>query len=363
MMNKLQLSVVIIGRNEGERLERCILSVQAMNHAHFELLEIIYVDSESTDGSPAQAQALGVKVLKVYPQSPTAAMRNVGWRAAQAQFIFFLDGDTILHTDFVQVALAAIQENPQVAIVWGHRRKLYPQASIYQSMLDLEWLYLPGISQFSGGDALIRRQVLAEVEGFNPSLIFRKELEVCQRILAKGYLILHIDHPMTLHDLGIIRWSQYWRRNVRCGYALAEVPLLLKQTFDVSPPHSDSQVNEIKSENEKNTQNLVTPKEIFGQRDSKKNLLHATTLFGIFLLGLILSVFFYSLVPLSVSVFLFLLLILRTAWKTRWKSNNWFTLFLYGLHSQFQQILTALGQFSYYYRRWRKQDRQLIEYK
>ena len=49
-MNLAMLSVVIIGRNEGARLERCIASVQAMDRQGF-FLEIIYVDSASVDSS------------------------------------------------------------------------------------------------------------------------------------------------------------------------------------------------------------------------------------------------------------------------------------------------------------------------
>ncbi|MEK8017909.1 MAG: glycosyltransferase, partial [Candidatus Parabeggiatoa sp.] len=83
-MKTPQLSVVIIGRNEGQRLVDCIRSVQAINDPP-KNMEIIYVDSDSTDGSPAQAKALGAKVRVVHPERPAAAIgRNAGWRVAQA---------------------------------------------------------------------------------------------------------------------------------------------------------------------------------------------------------------------------------------------------------------------------------------
>ncbi|MGB5063939.1 MAG: glycosyltransferase, partial [Candidatus Competibacter sp.] len=48
------LSVVVIGRNEGERLTRCLESVRAMTDPGGPV-ELIYVDSASTDGSPERA--------------------------------------------------------------------------------------------------------------------------------------------------------------------------------------------------------------------------------------------------------------------------------------------------------------------
>ena len=95
------LSVVVIGRNEGARLERCLQSIRAMEKPDGEV-EIIYVDSASTDGSPQLAESFGAKVIVVQPKRPTAALgRNAGWRAASAPFVLFLDGDTILHPRFV----------------------------------------------------------------------------------------------------------------------------------------------------------------------------------------------------------------------------------------------------------------------
>ena len=49
------VSVVVIGRNEGERLVRCLESVQAAEY-HPEKVELIYVDTDSTDGSCAAAE-------------------------------------------------------------------------------------------------------------------------------------------------------------------------------------------------------------------------------------------------------------------------------------------------------------------
>jgi len=172
--------------------------------------------------------------------------------------------------------------------------------------------------------------VLAEVEGFNPELIAGEEPEMCQRIRANGHIILHIDQPMTQHDLAITRWSQYWRRAVRAGHAYAEISNQFKNLW---------------------------------QRDAKRNWVHASILSGIFAMGGLLSITLGSGLPLCGSFLLFLLLGLRTAWKARWKSNNRWTLLLYGLHSHFQQIPIAIGQLSYYYHRWRGQRRRLIEYK
>ncbi|MEZ5671575.1 MAG: glycosyltransferase family A protein [Thiotrichaceae bacterium] len=328
-----QLSVVIIGRNEGERLVNCIHSVQAM-HGAIET-EIIYVDSNSTDGSAARAEALGAKVLIVHPERPAAAIgRNAGWLSATAPYILFLDGDTVLHPDFVTTALQQLQENPKVAIVWGHRRERYPEKSWYQRTLDLDWLYPIGLSDFCGGDALMRREVLQQVGGYDANLIAGEEPEMCQRVRSVGYQILHIDAPMTLHDLAITCWSQYWRRAVRAGHAYAEVSQRLKNT--------------------------ALP---LWQREARKNLIHAAALLFFSLGGIGLALSMQSWLPLFVVIGGFLLVSVRTAWKARWKSKDWLTLLLYGLHSQFQHIPIAFGQLGYFYHRWLGKRRALIEYK
>ena len=56
--NHSAVSVVVIGRNEGARLVRCLQSVQQAHWGNTSF-ELIYVDSRSTDDSLASARALG----------------------------------------------------------------------------------------------------------------------------------------------------------------------------------------------------------------------------------------------------------------------------------------------------------------
>src|SRR5699024_9056771 len=79
---------VIIGRNEGERLECCIRSVlQAAEIA-------VYVDSGSADGSSALARRLGLPVVDLDPSTPftAARARNAGaaWLAEHRPALEYL---------------------------------------------------------------------------------------------------------------------------------------------------------------------------------------------------------------------------------------------------------------------------------
>ena len=208
------ISVVVIGRNEGARLGRCLASVGAMLREGFSI-ETIYVDSGSSDDSVAVAERMGATLVALDSKRPTAAMgRNAGWRIARGSIVLFLDGDTALDSRFVADSLGCF-EDESVAVVWGHRREMQPRSSVYVRVMDLDWVYSPGWTSFCGGDALFRRDVLQAVGGFDETLIAGEEPELCRRIAAIGKRILHVDRAMTGHDLAITKFGQYWRR----GYA------------------------------------------------------------------------------------------------------------------------------------------------
>ncbi len=58
----------------------------------------------------------------------------------------------------------------------------------------------------------------------------------------------------------------------------------------------------------------------------------------------------HQLFPLEIAAFIALLLIFRSAWKTRRKSSSVTVVLLYGLHSHLQQLPICLGQHNFIYR-------------
>ncbi|HZP44651.1 MAG TPA: glycosyltransferase [Candidatus Binataceae bacterium] len=328
-----QLSVVVIGRNEGARLARCFTSVGAI-HLPDAAIELIYVDSASTDNSVELAQGHGAKVIIVDPERPCAAIgRNAGWRAARGPIVLFLDGDTILAPEFVPYALRELND-PRVGVVFGYRRELHPEASLYNRVLDLDWIIHPGEAEFCGGDAFIRRAVLESVGGYNERLIAGEDAELCARIRAAGYKIVCLDRTMVSHDLAITHFNQYWRRAVRSGHAYAEVSSKSK------PEHLPG-----------------------WHRQTRLNRLKGTFMIVLLVVASVLAIFTGSTMPVVVACGIVAALSLRTAARTRWKRADYPTRLLHGLHSHLVQIPTLIGQIQYFRNLASGRTTELIEYK
>lgn len=218
-----EIGFVVIGRNEGQRLVECLASIA--DYAP----QIVYVDSASTDQSVqyAQAQHVHVLALDMSVKFTAARARNAGFALLIQQYpdiryVHFVDGDCIVNRTWISNALDFLNHHTQVAVVCGRRRERFPQASPYNQLCDIEWNTPVGKAKACGGDAMMRTTVFRQVGGFNESLIAGEEPELCIRIRQQGYDVWRLDHEMTLHDAAITRFSQWWKRTMRAGYAYAE---------------------------------------------------------------------------------------------------------------------------------------------
>ncbi|MCC0178512.1 glycosyltransferase [Waterburya agarophytonicola K14] len=220
-MNKLGL--VIIGRNESDRLHQCFLS--ALNTVR----DIVYVDSGSTDNSVNLARSLGVNLLELDLTIPftAARARNEGFAYLlkinpDLEFVQFVDGDCQIAPSWLKSAMLIFDLRPEVAVVCGRRREKFPKKSIYNQLCDIEWDTPLGETKACGGDAMMRVRAFKEVGGFDSGLIAGEEPELCVRLRQQQWKILRIQEEMTLHDAQMLRFSQWWNRTMRAGHAYAE---------------------------------------------------------------------------------------------------------------------------------------------
>ncbi len=216
------LGAVIIGRNEGARLEACLKSLSR------QCASLVYVDSGSTDNSVAMAKGFDAEVVELDMQRPftAARARNAGYQRIKQVFpavdyVQFVDGDCEVVDDWLAAGWEFLDAHPEVAVVCGRRREKQPQASVYNLLCDIEWDTPIGEAKACGGDAIMRTAAFEQAGGYRDDLIAGEEPELCVRLRGQGWKIWRLDRDMTLHDAAMYRFGQWWNRTVRGGYAFA----------------------------------------------------------------------------------------------------------------------------------------------
>jgi len=136
-----RLSVCLVVKDQLEALPVCLESLQGLK------AEIIVVDTGSTDGSPARAQALGARVLSHTWQQDFAAARNQALQAATGDWILILNADEFLKPEAVhflnqflwfpppglpRFCLQMIDSSPQGEVLAVRNRlRLFPRHTLF----------------------------------------------------------------------------------------------------------------------------------------------------------------------------------------------------------------------------------------
>lgn len=220
------IGIVIIGRNEGTRLQPCF---ESMNNV---AANKIYVDSGSTDNSIAIANSCDIETVKLSPNRPFSAARarNEGFEwllefNPNIKYVQFIDGDCTLLPGWLETATDVLSACPKRAAVIGHLVERNIDASPYNRLCALEWRSSPGdLTNYGalGGISMMRADVFHKLGGFNPNVIAGEDSELGVRMGLAGYKVTKLDHLMATHDANIIRFSQWWKRAVRGGHAIGQ---------------------------------------------------------------------------------------------------------------------------------------------
>jgi GT2 family glycosyltransferase len=218
---------VVIGRNEGERLERSLASVASDSH------RVLYVDSGSSDGSVELGRRLASEVVVLDDSLPftAARARNAGLKRlleldGSLRLVQFVDGDCELEPGWLERARETLGRDPSLGALCGRLRERHPDASPYARLSQMEWNLPAGETLACGGIAMFRVAALTAVGGFDASMIAGEEPELCCRLRQAGWRIERLNQAMAVHDGEMTTFRQWWLRAVRSGHAYAETAAL-----------------------------------------------------------------------------------------------------------------------------------------
>ena len=219
-----EVDLILIGRNEGARLERCLASAQGQAR------RVVYVDSGSTDGSISAAEAAGAEVVHLDRDRPftAARARHAGFEHLErsggaADYLQFIDGDCAIAPGWITAGLAALGEDDSLGLVTGWRSEIAPEASVFNAMAEVEWHRPAGEIMACGGDMMVRTKAYRAVGGLNASVIAAEDDELCCRLRKAGWRLLRLPRAMTRHDAAMLHVAQWWHRAVRTGHGFAQV--------------------------------------------------------------------------------------------------------------------------------------------
>lgn len=223
-MKNIFISVIIIAKNEEERVGRCFDSVMKLRKKYS--TEIIFVDSASSDKTIDIALKYPIQIYRISKSkylNPSAG-RYVGFPHAKGEYVLFIDGDSILIEGFVEKALSILKSS-DVAAVAGKRifRKMGESLRIKEKITGKMREY-----NTIGGTGIYKRKILEAVGTFNPHMGGQEERELCFRIRQNGYKIIKVDIPMEYH---INKNMDIMEATERAGYFIGVGQIIRRYGF------------------------------------------------------------------------------------------------------------------------------------
>ncbi len=202
------VSVIITAYNYARYLPDALQSCRAQTYRP---IEIIVVDAGSTDNTREVVAGFPeVKYIYQDNQGP-AAGRNTGLRYAQGEFIQLLDADDTISPTKIARCVQAYREHPEAGLVYTDFVICHPDMQPWAGR-QRRWSMpqgnnvLPLIIQrinpfFANHCALIRRQSIAAVGGFNEKLKNGEDWFLWVRMAANGVNFYFIDEPLAQYRM------------------------------------------------------------------------------------------------------------------------------------------------------------------
>lgn len=201
MMEYPLVSIIITSFNYGRYLSEAIESALKQTYPH---IEVIVVDDGSTDNTKDTAKRYPVSYF-YQPNQGVAVARNNGIKLSKGEYFVCLDADDKLAPEYVRKTIKLMMEDPEVGFV-------LVASKVWYEDIKVENIWMPDriFSKYSihagwkgfPGCAFFRRIAFDSLEyGFDSYLPAYEDLDVCFRLLCKGWKVKTLFEPLHWHRI------------------------------------------------------------------------------------------------------------------------------------------------------------------
>jgi glycosyltransferase involved in cell wall biosynthesis len=259
----MTVTFVIPTLNEARYLESCVRSIQQLTRPSHGLdIEVVVVDTGSTDQTLAIAHGVGARVVQLRGATVGRA-RNVGAQEARGDVLAFVDADCELPAEWLLLGLEHLRRSgvaamgtslvaPPTTATWVERhwhQVIY--AARRRPYEDVRWL--------PASNLLIWSRSFHAVHGFNETLISCEDCDLGYRLAVAETLVLehragtrHLRESRTLgefftrewrrglgnfHSWHLHRWDRRESWGVVGPFAFVGLPLAIILTALTAPAH------------------------------------------------------------------------------------------------------------------------------
>jgi glycosyltransferase involved in cell wall biosynthesis len=194
-------SIIIRSFNEEKHIGRLLQGISMQTIA--QQIEIILVDSGSTDATVAIAEKMGVKIITIHPEDFSFGFAlNKGCETAAGEFLLFASAHVYpLYTDWVERMLKPFKDS-SVALVYG-RQVGNQQTKYSENQLFKKWF--PAVSHYNqsipfcnNANAVIRK-ILWLKQPYDEQLTGLEDLDWGTKIKDKGFKIAYEAFAPIVH--------------------------------------------------------------------------------------------------------------------------------------------------------------------
>ena len=228
------LGIIIVNWNSGPQLRDCICSIAIAKQEDFIFIEVVIVDNSSTDGSFDGIDQLGVsvRVIRNSENRGFAAACNQGAAQSSADYLLFLNPDTLLFADSVSAPIDFMEQEgnaligicgvklcderglfsvscarfPSVRTFFGAATGLsmiLPRLLPPHLMTSAECERSGVVDQVIGAFFLVRRDLFRHLKGFDERFfVYYEEVDFSLRAKKLGYSSYLLTESSAYHKGG-----------------------------------------------------------------------------------------------------------------------------------------------------------------